>query len=110
MYRLNQNYVITIKQNIDKLLATGFIQSIEEATWLSLIVVIPKENDKLKIYIDLRKLNVATTMDPYQVLFIDDALNTIRGYEAYSFLNWYSRYHQIFITPKDKYNTAFVID
>jgi hypothetical protein len=31
-YRLNPNYVATMKQNIDKLLTTSFIQLVEEAT------------------------------------------------------------------------------
>jgi hypothetical protein len=46
-YQLNPNYVIIIKQNIDKLLTTSFIQHVEEAFWLSLIVVVPNKNDKL---------------------------------------------------------------
>jgi hypothetical protein len=41
-YRLNPNYVIAIKQDIDKFLVVGFIESIEEATWFSPIVV-PKK-------------------------------------------------------------------
>ncbi len=52
MYKLNPYYVTTIKQDIDELLTTRFIQSVEEATWLSPIVVIPKKNGKLRIYID----------------------------------------------------------
>ncbi len=40
-YILNPNYVIAIKHDINKLLIVGFIQSIEEATWLSPIVVVP---------------------------------------------------------------------
>jgi hypothetical protein len=51
-YRLNLNYVIAIKHDIDKLLATRFIQLVEEATWLSPIVVVPKKNRKLKICVD----------------------------------------------------------
>ncbi len=51
MYRLNPYYVTTIKRDIDELLTTRFIQSIEEATWLSPIVVIPNMNGKLRIYI-----------------------------------------------------------
>ncbi len=43
MYRLNPNYDTTIKQDIDKLLAVEFIQFVEEATWLSPIVLIPKK-------------------------------------------------------------------
>jgi hypothetical protein len=52
MYKLNPNYATTIKQNIDKLLAVGFIEFIKETTWLSPIIVVPKKNGKLKIYID----------------------------------------------------------
>jgi len=37
-------------------------------------------------------------------------LNIIVGYEAYSFLDGYSRYHKIFIALEDRYKTAFVID
>jgi hypothetical protein len=59
MYRLNPYYVTTIKQDIDELLTTRFIQYVEEATWLSPIVVIPKKNGKLRVYIDFRKLTIA---------------------------------------------------
>jgi hypothetical protein len=37
-------------------------------------------------------------------------MNIIARYEAYSFLDGYSRYHQIFIALKDRYNKTFVID
>jgi len=43
-YKLNPNYATTVKQDIDKLLAIGFIQPIEKATWLSPIVVVSKNN------------------------------------------------------------------
>jgi hypothetical protein len=54
-YRLNPNYVTTIKQDINKLLVVGFIQFVEEATWLSPIVVVPKKNGKLRIYVYFKK-------------------------------------------------------
>jgi len=59
-YKLNPNYATTVKQDIDKLLATRFIESVKEATWLSPIVVVPKKNGKLRICIDFRKLNATT--------------------------------------------------
>ncbi len=58
----------------------------EDATWLSPIVVVPKKNGKLKIYVDFRKLNVAMKKDPFPLPFIDEVLNTMIG-EAYSFLD-----------------------
>ncbi len=63
--RLNPNYVAIVKQNIDKLLVACFIKLVEEATWLSPIVVVPKINGKLKICVNFRKFNVVTKNDPY---------------------------------------------
>jgi hypothetical protein len=67
-----------------------------------------QKNGKLKICIDFKKLNVATKKDSYPLPFINEVLNTIGGYEAYSFLDGCSRYHQIFIPPKDRYKITFV--
>jgi hypothetical protein len=92
------------------LLKSGFIQFVEEVTWLSPIVIVLKKDGKLKIYIDFKKLNAATKKDLYPLPFIDEVLNTVVGYEAYSFLDGYSKYHQIFITLEDKYKTTFVIN
>jgi hypothetical protein len=52
---LNPNYATTVKQDIEKLLVDGFIQQVEEATWLSPIVVVPKNNGKLRICVDFRE-------------------------------------------------------
>jgi len=68
-YILHPNYVTLINQNINNLLTVGFIEFIKEATWLSPIVLVPKKNGKLKIYIDFRKLNEATKKDPYPLPF-----------------------------------------
>jgi hypothetical protein len=63
-YRLNPNYIVIIKYDIDKLLEASFIQLVHEATWVSLIVVIPKKNGNLRICVDFKKLNAATKKDP----------------------------------------------
>ncbi len=107
-YILNVNYAATIKHDIDKLLATGFIQPTEEATWLSPIMVVFKKDGKLKICVDFRKLNKATKKDPYPLPFFDEVLNIVAKYEAYSFLGGYLRYHQIFIVLEDRYKISFV--
>jgi len=76
-------------------------------------MVITHSNDtqekwKMQIYIDFRKLNLATKKDPSPLPFIDEILNTITKYDAYSFLDGYSIYHQISITLEDRYKIAFV--
>jgi hypothetical protein len=57
------------------------------------IVVVPKRHGKLKICIDFKKLNATTKKDSYPLFFIDEVMNIIGRYEAYSFLDEYSRYH-----------------
>jgi hypothetical protein len=46
--QLNFNYATIVKHDIDKLLAACFIKPIEEATWLSPIVIVHKKNGKQK--------------------------------------------------------------
>ncbi len=68
---MNPNYVAVVKQNLDKLLVARFIAPVEEATWLSSIMVVLKKNDKLWICVDFHKLNVATKNDPYPLPFTE---------------------------------------
>jgi hypothetical protein len=74
---------------------------VEEATWLSPIVVILKKNGKLMVCVDFRKLNVITNKDLYMLHFMDEVINIVVGHEVYAFLDGFSRYHQISIAPKD---------
>jgi hypothetical protein len=82
---LNLNYAIIVKYDIDKLLVVGFIKPIEEATWLSPIIVVPKKNEKLKICVDFKKLNVAIKKDPYSLPFTDEVIDIITRHEVYTF-------------------------
>ena len=62
-YRMNWNYAVRVKEEIDKLLKAGFIRLVKQATWLSPIVVVPKKNGKIRVCVDYRKLNVVTITD-----------------------------------------------
>jgi hypothetical protein len=92
-YQLNPSYAAIVKKDIDKLFATSFIKPIEEATWLSTIVVMLKKNGKLRICVNFEKLNAATKKDPYMLPFSDEVINTVTRHEVYTFLNGFSRYH-----------------
>jgi hypothetical protein len=94
-YQLNSNYVAIVKHDIDKLLVVSFIKLVEEATWLSLIVVVPKKNGKLKIYVDFKKLNPTTKKDPYPLPFTNEVINIVVGHKIYTFLDGFSRYRHI---------------
>jgi hypothetical protein len=82
---LNPNYVAIVQEDINKLLVVDFIKPIKEATWLSPIVIVPKKNGKLKIYVDFRKLNATTNKDLYLLPFMDEVINTIMCMEFITF-------------------------
>ncbi len=90
-YRLNLNYAAIVKQDIDKLLVVSLIKPIEEATWLSSIVVVPKKNGKLKICVDFKKLNATTKNDPYPFPFTYEVIKIVAKHEVYTFLDGFSR-------------------
>jgi hypothetical protein len=50
-YYMNPNYVMIVKQDLNKLLAIGFMKSMEQVIWISPIVVVLKNNNKLRICI-----------------------------------------------------------
>jgi hypothetical protein len=100
-YWLNPNYVAIIKQDIDNLFIASFIKLIEEATWLSPIVVMPKKNGKLRICVDFKKFNATTKKDSYPLPYTNEVINTIVGHEVYTFLDGFFGYHQISIELGD---------
>ncbi len=105
---MNLTYAAIIKQNINKLLTIGFIEPMEETIWLSPIVVVLKKNGKFMICVDFIKLNVATKKYSCPLPFINEVMNIIVKHDAYSLFDGYFKYHQIFITLEDMYNTTFV--
>jgi hypothetical protein len=50
---------------LNETVVVGFIQLVQEATWLSPIVMVPKKNGKLWIYVNFHKLNATTKTNPY---------------------------------------------
>ncbi|KAL3689878.1 hypothetical protein R1sor_016187 [Riccia sorocarpa] len=107
-YRMNPNYAETVKKEIDKLKEADFIYPVKEYDWLSPIVIVPKKNGKLRVCVDYRKLNEFTVKDPYPILFIDDILDKVAGREAYTFIDGYSGYNQVEISPDDRKKITFI--
>ena len=101
-YRLNPKYKEKFRVEMDKMLAAGIIEPVEESKWVSPMVVQEKKiKGEIRIYVDLRKLNDACLHDPFPTPFTDEVLGNVRGQEVYSFTDGFSGYHQIRIAPED---------
>jgi len=61
--RFNLNVLDDIKKETKRLLEAKFIQSCRYAEWISNVVSVYKKNGKLRVCINFRDLNKATTMD-----------------------------------------------
>ncbi len=46
-YKMNPNYALKLKEDLNRLLDVEFIYPIETTQWLSPLVFIPKKNGKL---------------------------------------------------------------
>jgi hypothetical protein len=55
-------------------------------------------------------MNDACLHDPFPTHFTYEALENIGGQEAYSFTDGFSGYHQIKISPEERYKTNFFME
>ncbi|CAN6544902.1 unnamed protein product [Malus baccata var. baccata] len=123
--RLNPPMMEVVKKEIIKLLDCGVIYPISDSRWVSPVQCVPKksgvtvvanaENELVpqpiqtgwRVCIDYRKLNTTTRKDHFPFPFIDQMLERLAGYAFYCFLDGYSGYNQIVISPEDQEKTTF---
>ena len=68
-YRLNPKYKENVKEELDKMLAMGIIEPVEESEWvIPMVFQEKKEKGEIRFYVDLRKLNGACLHDPFPTL------------------------------------------
>ena len=109
-HRLNQKYSLMVKEELDKLLRVGFIYVVSYSEWVSPIVMVPKNNGKIRIYQDYRKLNAVKKKDYFPLPFTDSILDAVAGHESYSFLDGFSSYNQVKIAKEDQLKNTFTTD
>ena len=73
-YRLNPRYKQKVKAELDRMIAAGIIEPVEESEWISPMVVQDNKTGDIRICIDLRKLNDACLHDPFPTPFTDEVL------------------------------------
>lgn len=84
---------------------------IEEAKyprWVSNIVMVPKRNGKIKVFIYFIDLNKVFPMHPYPIPCIYDLVDATSGYERMPFLDAFFGYNQITMHEPDIIHTSFV--
>jgi len=97
-YHLNLKYKEKVHLELDKMLAVGIIEPVEETDWVSpMVVQEKKQKDEIRICVDLKKLNDTCVGDPFLTLFTDEVLDNVGGQEAYSFTDGFCYHPNFFI-------------
>ncbi|CAN6477213.1 unnamed protein product [Victoria cruziana] len=123
--RLNPALKEVVKKEIIKLLDAGIIFPISDSEWVSPIQMVPKKagltvvknehgediptraQSGWRVYIDYRKLNLATRKDHFPLPFLDQVLEKLAGQSYYCFLDGYSGYNQVAVHPDDQEKITF---
>ncbi|MCO5598338.1 hypothetical protein L7F22_052432 [Adiantum nelumboides] len=106
--RMGKEQMNALKEKVDKLLNAGFIVPVDNAEWVSPVVVTPKKDGRWRVCIDYKPLNAVTKKDPYPLPFIDQLLDAVAGFERYSVCDGYSGYFQLILAPEDRKKTTFI--
>ncbi|RVW38633.1 Transposon Ty3-I Gag-Pol polyprotein [Vitis vinifera] len=97
-----------IRNEVDKLLEAGFIREVDYPDWLANVVVVPKKEGKWRVCVDYTNLNNACPKDSFPLPRIDQIVDSTAGQGMLSFLDAFSGYHQIPMSPTDEEKTAFI--
>ena len=82
-------------EEVARLLAAEFIREIYHSEWLANVFMVPKKDNSLRMCIDFKHINQACPKDHFLLPHIDQIVYSTAGCERLSFLDAYSRYHQI---------------
>jgi hypothetical protein len=96
-----------IIEEVDKLIAAGFIEEVQYPTWIANIVPVKKKNGQIRVCVDFRDLNKACPKDDFPLHITEMMVDTITEYKVLSFMDGSSGYNQIKMAPEDAIHTAF---
>ena len=98
-----------IQAEVENLLKNGFIRAMKYPDWLANVVIVPKKGNKWRVCVDYTNLNDACPKDNFPLPRIDQIMDASAGHGMLSFMDAFSRYHQIPMYPQDAEKTSFIM-
>ena len=98
----------SIRVEVTRLLAAGFIWEVTHPDWLANLVLVKKKNGEWRMCVDYTDLNKHCHKDPFPLPCIDQVVDSMAGCVLLSFLDCYSGYHQIPLKESDQEKTSFI--
>ena len=108
MRRFHSNRHQIIQTEVNNLLRVCFIREVKYPEWLANVVVVPKKGGKWGVCVDYTDLNEACPKDNFPLPSIDQSVDAAARHQLLSFLNAFSRYHQILMHLPDVEKMTFI--
>ena len=80
-------------EEMEKLLATGFIREVYYPKWLANVVMVKKSNGKWRMCVDFTDLNNACPKDSFPLPKSDQLIDSTAGHELLTFMDAFSGYN-----------------
>ena len=97
-----------VKEKIEELVAMDIIEPVEGPTpWVSPVVVVPKQNDEIRLCVDMRRANKAIIRERYPIPTVDEVLQSRNQSTVFSKLDLKWGYHQLELHPDSRSITTF---
>ena len=93
---------------MQKHIDAGFLVTFEYTQSVSNIVPVPKKDGKVRMCVDYRDLNKASLKDDFPLPHIDMLVDNTTKFKVFSFMDGFSGYNQIKMTPEDMEKTTFI--
>ena len=88
------------KEKIEELVGMDITEPVEGPTpWVSLVVVVPKQKDEIRLCVDMKRANEAIIRERYQIPTVDEVLHNLNQSTVFSKLDLKWRYHQLELHP-----------
>jgi len=90
---------------IKKMLAKGKIVN-SESPYGAQILLVPKPDGSLQLWVDYRNLNKLTILNKYTLLLMEELRDCVAGAKVFTKLDLNDGYHLIRLRKGDEYKTA----
>ena len=107
---MNAERYQALKNEVENLLACGFIKESFYPSWLANPVLVKKPNGKWRTCVDFTNLNKACLKDSFPLPRIDQLVDATSGNQLLSFMDAYSGYNQIPMHIPNQEHTSFITD
>src|SRR3954468_4376190 len=97
-----------IREEVLKQFDAGFLAVVDYPPWIANIVPVPKKDGKVRMCVDYRDLNKASSKDDFPLPHIDVLVDNTAQCKVFSFMDGFSGYNQIKMAPEDMEKTSFI--